>query len=158
MSAPQSDDDLRAEVRAWLADHWRGGLPARSESFGRDPRSAWLQRVVEAGWAAPRWPLDWYGRALDEPQARLVEAEFAAVGAPGSGQDRTNLWANTALKYAAEPFRRTIVPELLAGRVGMCLLYSEPGAGSDLAAIRTRADRHGDDFLVTGQKLWTSRA
>jgi len=154
----QTDDELRAEVRDWLSDHWRNDLPQRTESFGRDPRSDWLARVVEAGWATPRWPVEWYGRELDDHQARIVEAEFAAAGAPGSGQDRTNLWANTALKYATEPFKREIIPALLSGRVGMCLLYSEPGAGSDLAAIRTRADPQGDDFVVTGQKVWTSGA
>jgi alkylation response protein AidB-like acyl-CoA dehydrogenase len=159
----QSDDALRAEVRDWLSEHWLSGpgrkaLPQRSDSFGRDPRSDWLDQVVQAGWAVPRWPTDWYGRGLDDRQARIVEAEFAEAQAPGSGQDRTNLWANTALKYATEEFKRRIIPALLAGRVGMCLLYSEPGAGSDLAAIRTRAEPCGGDFMVTGQKVWTSGA
>ena len=152
-----TDEVLRAEVEAWLATNWTG-LPAHHDSFGRDPRSAWLAKVRDAGWAVPRWPEDWYGRGLSGDQARIVEQAFAAAGAPGAGQDRANLWANTVLAHATEAFRRVIVPQLLAGEVGMCLLYSEPGAGSDLAAVRTRADRVEGGWRVTGQKVWTSGA
>ena len=152
-----TDDDLRAEVEAWLAAHWTG-LPAHHESFGRDPRAEWLARVRDAGWAVPRWPAEWYGRDLSDAQARIVERAFADAGAPGAGQDRSNLWANTALAHATDGFKREIVPQLLAGEVGMCLLYSEPGAGSDLAAVRTRADRVDGGWRVTGQKVWTSGA
>ena len=152
-----SDAALLAEVEAWLAEHWQGA-PARTESFGRDPRSAWLGKVRDAGWAVPRWSSEWYGRDLDDAQARVVERAFAAAGAPGAGQDRSNLWANTALAHATDSFKKTIVPQLLAGEVGMCLLYSEPGAGSDLAAIRTRADKVEGGWRVTGQKVWTSGA
>ena len=152
-----TDDELRAEVEAWLAAHWHG-LPAHHESFGRDPRAAWLSQVRDAGWAVPRWGEDWGGRALSDAQAKIVERAFAHAGAPGAGQDRTNLWANTALAHATDAFKRVIVPQLLAGEVGMCLLYSEPGAGSDLAAVRTRADRVDGGWRVTGQKVWTSGA
>jgi alkylation response protein AidB-like acyl-CoA dehydrogenase len=152
-----TDEQLEAEVQAWLAAHWRG-VPAHHESFGRDPRSAWLAKVRDAGWAAPRWAPEWYGRALSNDQAKIVERAFAAAGAPGAGQDRSNLWANTALAHATDAFKREIVPQLLAGEVGMCLLYSEPGAGSDLAAIRTRADRVEGGWRVNGQKVWTSGA
>lgn len=152
-----TDADLQAEVEAWLAANWRGA-PPREESFGRDPRAEWLAQVRDAGWAVPRWPRDWYGRELPAEQAKIVERAFAAAGAPGAGQDRSNLWANTALAHATDSFKRVIVPQLLAGEVGMCLLYSEPGAGSDLAAIRTRAEKVEGGWRVTGQKIWTSGA
>ena len=152
-----TDADLQAEVEAWLAANWRGAAP-REESFGRDPRAEWLAQVRDAGWAVPRWPRDWYGRELSAEQAKIVERAFAAAGAPGAGQDRSNLWANTALAHATDSFKRVIVPQLLAGEVGMCLLYSEPGAGSDLAAIRTRAEKVEGGWRVTGQKIWTSGA
>lgn len=153
-----TNDQIRAEVRAWLAQNWHNDIPARASSFGRDPRGPWLAKVLEARWAVPRWPEAWYGRGFTDEQAQIVEAEFKTVGAPGAGQDRTNLWANTALKFATESFKKEIIPKLLTGAVGMCLLYSEPGAGSDLAAVRTRAERRGDEFVVTGQKVWTSGA
>lgn len=152
-----TDDELQREVEGWLAKHWRS-LPAHHESFGRDPRSEWLAKVRDAGWAVPRWSEDWFGRALSNDQAMIVERAFATVGAPGAGQDRSNLWANTALAHATDAFKREIVPGLLAGEVGMCLLYSEPGAGSDLAAIRTRADKVDGGWRITGQKVWTSGA
>ena len=157
-----TDEALREEVRAWLADNWKG-LPKRSGGEGAGwtvspEQKAWMAKVVEARWAVPRWSPEWSGRGLSNAQAKIVEREFAAVGAPGTGQDRTNLWANTLLACGTEALKRKLVLPLLRQEVGMCLLYSEPGAGSDLAGIRTRAERQGDNFVVTGQKVWTSGA
>ena len=153
-----TENHIRAEVEAWLAAHWTGDIPAQTQQFGPDPRRDWLTKVRDAGYAVPRWSRDNYGRDYSNAEAKVVERAFARVGAPGAGQDRTNLWANTALAHTTPVFKRHIVPLLLTGAVGMCLLYSEPGAGSDLAAIRTRAEPDGDDFIVNGQKVWTSGA
>ncbi|WP_337185221.1 acyl-CoA dehydrogenase family protein [Phenylobacterium sp.] len=161
--ANTANDALRDEVRAWLADNWKG-LPKPKPGPGgagwtvSDEHKAWLAKVVAARWAAPRWPVEWHGRALPDAQARIIEREFAAVGAPGTGQDRTNLWANTLLACGTEALKAKLIAPLLRQEVGMCLLYSEPGAGSDLAGIRTRAERVDDHFVVTGQKVWTSGA
>ncbi len=149
---PVTDESLREEVRAWLAANWTGPLQSEAE------RKAWTAKVVEARWAVPRWPTEWMGRGLSDAQGRIVEREFAALGAPGTGQDRTNLWANTLLARGTQALKEKLIVPLLRGEVGMCLLYSEPGAGSDLAGIRTRADRQGDHFVVNGQKVWTSYA
>jgi alkylation response protein AidB-like acyl-CoA dehydrogenase len=149
---PVTDESLRQEVRAWLAANWPGELHSEAD------RQTWMAKVVEARWAAPRWPAEWFGRGLSDAQGRIVEREFAAVGAPGTGQDRTNLWANTLLARGTQALKEKLIAPLLRGEVGMCLLYSEPGAGSDLAGIRTRADRKGDHFVVNGQKVWTSYA
>lgn len=151
-AAPVTDDALREEVRAFLENQWTGQIHGEAE------RKVWFAKVVDARWAVPRWPTVWMGRGLSDAQARIVESEFAAVGAPGSGQDRTNLWANTLLATGTQALKEKLLLPLLRGEVGMCLLYSEPGAGSDLAGIRTRADRQGDHFLVNGQKVWTSFA
>ncbi|HWE99192.1 MAG TPA: acyl-CoA dehydrogenase family protein [Caulobacteraceae bacterium] len=157
------DGALRDEVRAWLADNWQG-LPRAAAGPGgagwttSPAHKAWLAKVVEARWAVPRWPAEWFGRALDDRQARIVEREFAAAGAPGSGQDRTNLWANTLLAGGTQALKEALIGPLLRQEVGMCLLYSEPGAGSDLAGIRTRAERRGEHYVVNGQKVWTSGA
>ncbi|MFO1025285.1 MAG: acyl-CoA dehydrogenase family protein [Acetobacteraceae bacterium] len=143
---------LVAEARAFLAQHWIGPL-----TMPEDTR-AWLTKVVEHRWAALRWPTEWHGRALPDDAARAVEREFHAVGAPGSGQDRTNLWANTLLAGGTDALKQKLILPLLRQEVGMCLLYSEPGAGSDLAGIRTRAEKRGDHFVVNGQKVWTTNA
>jgi alkylation response protein AidB-like acyl-CoA dehydrogenase len=143
-----SDDDVRGTVRAWLAEHWD---PARD-------RTGWLAAVVDAGYAVPRWPRAVHGLDLPDDQARIVEAEFARAGAPGSGQDRTNLWAGTLLSHGTDELRGRLLRPLLESRVRMCLLYSEPGAGSDLAGVHTSAVPDGTEYVVEGQKVWTSNA
>ncbi|HZC17676.1 MAG TPA: acyl-CoA dehydrogenase family protein, partial [Caulobacteraceae bacterium] len=148
--AAQSDEQLREEVAAWLKANWDPSM--------RDNRQAWVSKVVDARWAAPRWPVEWYGRALSNEQGRIVEREFARVGAPGTGQDRTQLYANTLLARGTQALKEKLIGAILKGEITMCLLYSEPGAGSDLAGIRTRADRDGDHYVVNGQKVWTSTA
>ena len=156
-----TDEALREEVRAWLADNWRPEALKTRDTSGwgvSEETKAWLAKVADAGWAAPRWPTQWEGRGLDDAQARIIEREFAAVRAPGTGQDRTNLWANTLLAKGQDALKKELVPKLLRSQVNMCLLYSEPGAGSDLAGIRTRADLQGDHYVVNGQKVWTSGA
>ena len=154
-AAEQRDADpeaeaVRAEVRAWLAENWPG------EGAGAADRSGWLERVVGSGWAAPSWPADRHGRGLEPRMTKVVEEEFRAVGATGTGQDMANLWANTLLAYGSEELKDDFLRPLMLGEVDMCLLYSEPGAGSDLAGIQTRAVRDGDEWVVNGQKVWTS--
>jgi alkylation response protein AidB-like acyl-CoA dehydrogenase len=139
---------LRDEVRAWLEERW----PTERS------RTAWLAEVVDAGYAVPTWPSAWFGRDLDPDMAAVIVAEFRRAGAPGAGQDVHNLWANTVLAFGTEALRQRFIRPLLLDDVAMCLLYSEPGAGSDLAALQTRAERDGDEWVVTGQKVWTSGA
>ena len=139
-------DAVRAETRAWLGAHWD---PDRR-------RGEWIDMVIDRGDAVPTWPLDWHGRGLTADAGRVITAEYRAVGAPGAGQDVHNLWANTLLTFGTETLKRKLIRPLLRGEVKMCLLYSEPGAGSDLAGLRTRAERDGDEYVVTGQKVWTS--
>jgi alkylation response protein AidB-like acyl-CoA dehydrogenase len=161
MTLAAPDQSLRDEVRAWLAQHWKG-LPRPAQAAvgwtSAPELRAWLRQVAQARWAVPRWPQAWFGRGLSDGEARIVEREFAAVGAPGAGQDRANLWANTLLAHGKQALKEELILPLLCHEVGMCLLYSEPGAGSDLAGVRTRAERTGDHFVVNGSKVWTSGA
>jgi alkylation response protein AidB-like acyl-CoA dehydrogenase len=148
VTTPATGDAIRDEVRAWLDTSWDPQLP----------RTEWLARVVDAGWAVPTWPTGWFGRGLSGADAVVVAEEFRRRGAPGSRQDVHNLWANTLLTYGTPSLKERLIRRLLLDDIKMCLLYSEPGAGSDLAAIQTRAERDGDEFVVTGQKVWTSQA
>jgi alkylation response protein AidB-like acyl-CoA dehydrogenase len=143
-----TDDDIRTEVRQWLAQNWDPGAD----------RTGWTQRVFDAGWSAPSWEPEWGGRGLSDPQSRIVAAEFAAVGAYGSGADRADMLACTIHDLGAEEQKLRLIPPSVRGETRWCLLYSEPGAGSDLAGLRTRAERDGDDWVVNGQKVWTSFA
>lgn len=140
--------DLRSEVGAWLDENWQPGT---------DPKS-FVEAVVDAGWAVPSWPPAALGRGLDSDSSAIVHEEFVRRRAPGSGQDRTNLWAGTLVSYGRPELQQQLLRDLLLGRVTMCLLYSEPGAGSDLASLRTTAVRDGDEWIVNGQKVWTSGA
>src|ERR1700759_5145739 len=143
-TALPSPADLRAEVAAWLSENW-AGLPEEANWERATPeRVAWLDKVLEAGYAVPTLPADWFGRAYRNELAAVIEAEFNAAGAPGGCQDKYNIGANTALKYGTERLKTDIIRGLLTGRITTCLFYSEPGAGSDLAGVRTTAVRDGD--------------
>ena len=146
---------IRDEVEAWLAARWNADT-RRARAGGE--AAEWMDQVLEAGWAVPSWPREWWGRALGKADASAVIAAFRKAGAPGAGQDRTNITANSVMQFGSDVLKRKIIPAFLTGRAHQCLLYSEPGAGSDLAAVRTRADRQGDSYVVTGQKVWTSGA
>ena len=106
----------------------------------------------------PTWPPAWFGLGLSPAHGRVIAEEFRRARAPGAAQDVHNLWANTLLAFGTEPLQRRLIRPLLLDDVKMCLLYSEPGAGSDLAGLQTRAERDGDEFVITGQKVWTSGA
>jgi alkylation response protein AidB-like acyl-CoA dehydrogenase len=134
------------EARTCIARNWSPTMPRRE----------WQALVVDGGWAALRWPTDSFGRGLDDTDAKDVEAEFARARAPGPGQDITNLWAGTVVAFGQDELKEKFLRPLLMGDVAMCLLYSEPGAGSDLAGLRTTAIRDGDEWIVNGQKVWTS--
>jgi alkylation response protein AidB-like acyl-CoA dehydrogenase len=140
---------LAEEVRSWLTANWHGTDDA-----------AWRARVVEAGWAAPTWPADSFGRGLSQAGAGTVAQEFAVAGAPGAAVEATGyaaLAGNTIVEFGSAGLKRDVLPKLLSGEWSRgCLLYSEPGNGSDLAGLQTRAERDGDIFVVNGQKIWTT--
>ncbi len=152
-SAP-SEDRLRAEVRAWLADNWDDQL---------DP-GQWRKTVVDSGWAFCTWPLDFFGRGVPPELSDIVEAEFARVKAIspafGPGHDPwVNFMAHALRAHGSARMKQHILPQLLRGELGQgVLLYSEPGAGSDLAGVQTRAERDGPGYRISGQKIWSSGA
>lgn len=138
----------RTEVRQWLAENFDPGMD----------RAEWSRRVFDAGFAAPSWEPKWGGRDLTDAESRVVAQEFAEVGARGTGMDRSDLLACTIHDLGTEEQKQRLIPPSVRGETRWCLLYSEPGAGSDLAGLRTRAVRDGDDWVINGQKVWTSFA
>ena len=149
-------DALRNEVEKWLDDNWdsKNFCAVSEESYNQ---KSWLTKVVDAGFATPTWPEKWHGRGLSSKEARIIEKAFQARGAKGWGRDRFHLGAITVFKLGSDALKTELLYELLTGPI-CCLLYSEPGAGSDLAGIRMRAVKEGDEFVVNGQKVWTSNA
>ncbi len=159
--APMTDEKLRAEV-ARLA---RGKLEGRRAEARRPADDvaayrAWVDKVVDARWAAPRWPVEWYGRGLSNEQGRIVEREFAARRRAGDGPGpHAALRQHPARARDARAQGQAHRPRSCKGEVAMCLLYSEPGAGS-----RPRRRAHPGrsagaiSIVVNGQKVWTSAA
>lgn len=141
-------NEVVEEAQQFLDKHWSPDVD----------RQKWKELVVSERWSALRWPEDCLGRNLDDETAKQVESLFAAAGAPGPGQDKSNLWAGTVMGYGSPEMKARFIRPLLMDEIAMCLLYSEPGAGSDLAGIRTTAVRDGDEWIVNGQKVWTSGA
>src|SRR5262245_56605741 len=96
----EADAALRAEVRAWLAANWDGTLPPDQDKWNLSAATkAWIAKVIDARWAVPTWPTEWFGRELTQEQGDIIADEFARVGAPGARQDRSNLAANTMMAF-----------------------------------------------------------
>lgn len=167
MSTSMTNDEIRAEVRAWLDENWTAEWKAKASihgksAFDKHDDGGWGIIVRDALWAAPSWPVEHFGRGWTKEQSEIVAEEFARVGAPGSDQDRLSLYGNTILTFGTDELKAEMLPRLLTtnseGGIRVCLLYSEPGSGSDLASVRTRGERQGDEWIINGQKVWTSGA
>ena len=155
-----SAEELGTEVREWLAENWTGvTLPKSDDPWVSSPeRIGWLEKVVAAGYGAPTYPTEWHGRAYPNKLAKVIAEEFRAVRAPGACQDKFSIPANTALAFGTDALKTDLLHDFLTEKSRTCLLYSEPGAGSDLAGVRTTAVRDGDQWIINGQKVWTSGA
>lgn len=138
---------VRDEVREFLAATWRPGMSIKE----------FREQAVDSGWLAPTWSTDWFGRGLTPADAEIVGEEFRRVGAPGRS-DRDHLHARVIYELGSDTLKSTYLRDLLTDAASGCLLYSEPGAGSDLASLRTTAVQEGDAWRVNGQKVWTSGA
>ena len=152
---------FRAEVRAFLADN-RDRYP-RADGGGRPSESqrAWQRLLIEHGYAARTIPREYggYGAEPDILKSRIIAEAFTEAGAPGglAGQGIAML-VPTLLELGTEEQKRQFIGPTLAGDIVWCQGYSEPGAGSDLASLRTSAVEDGEDFVISGQKIWTSTA
>ncbi len=139
---PPDDDQRRAAVRAWLRDHPN---PTRAQ-------------LAQAGYVAPHWPAPW-GLGADPEHQLLIDAELHAAGVPPTGASIGLGWAGPTILAGGSPEQQQRwLPGILDGRDEWCQLFSEPDAGSDLAALRTVAVRDGDVYVVNGQKIWSTWA
>ena len=168
-AAEKIDTDLeafRADARSWLEKNFppslkgRAGMmmgedgPDASADFGR-----WKKAMGEKGWGTPTWPKQYGAGGLTTAQARVLQQEMNRIGAwnPIGGMG-VMMFGPTLLEYGNEEQKSRHVPGIVKGEVWWCQGYSEPGAGSDLASLRTQCVDKGDHFLVNGQKIWTSGA
>jgi alkylation response protein AidB-like acyl-CoA dehydrogenase len=118
----------------------------------------WRQKLAARGWIAPAWPKEYGGAGLDTMEQFIMNEEFAEAGAPQVGGMGVSMVGPTLIVHGSEEQKSEHLPKILKGEVTWCQGFSEPGSGSDLASLQTRAERDGDDFVINGQKIWTSNA
>jgi len=158
---------FRAETRDWLEANCppgargEGQVPSGSTKVPiEDPDvKLWLERMIEKGWTVPTWPAEYGGAGLTTAELVVLVEEMKRIDArpPLMGMG-TGLIGPTLVELGSEDQKRRHLPRIARGEVGWCQGYSEPGAGSDLASLRTRAVDAGDHFVINGQKIWTSGA
>ena len=119
----------------------------------------WRTRLLDAGWAAPLWPADWFGRGFNQEQASVVGEVFRERGVvPAASIGPRGLAAETILAHGSDDQKRRYLRPILTGEHAWCQLFSEPGSGSDLAGLSTKAERDGDGWRINGQKVWNTSA
>lgn len=172
MSAYSSQElaDFRVETRAWLEDNcppsMRTKMVSGEEVNGGSKRRSsnpeayvWLERMAAKGWSVPNWPVAYGGGGLDKDFFLILLEEMQNIRArPPLGGMGVTMIGPTLLEYGSEEQKMRHLPKIAMGDVAWCQGYSEPGAGSDLASLQTRAEDKGDYYLVNGSKIWTSGA
>ena len=168
MAESRTDPEVfRAEARAWLAGNFPPSLAhAETSAMGggvvREPTAdddLWRERMGARGWGVPTWPALYGGGGLSPAQAKVLAEEMSRIGAfnPIGGMG-VMMFGPTLLEYGDEIQKSRHLPPIARGELRWCQGFSEPGAGSDLASLQTRAEDKGDHWLVNGQKVWTSGA
>ncbi len=162
---------FRAEARAWLeenapegvkgikADELNGVWGGKRCEFEVPDQKVWLERMGAKGWTAPMWPAEYGGGGLSKAESKILSQEMKALDLPAAliGFGLTMI-GPTLLQFGTEEQKKEHLPRIVRGEIRWCQGYSEPGAGSDLASLQTKAERDGDDFIINGTKVWTSYA
>ena len=161
-------DAFRSEARAWLEANFPESLRKDPDAIVAVEQGAakaegdvalWKQRMGEKGWGTPTWPTAYGGGGLSRAEARVLAEEMNAIGARNPiGGMGVIMFGPTLLEYGDETQKQTHIPPIVKGELRWCQGFSEPGAGSDLASLSTKAEDRGDHYLVSGSKIWTSGA
>ena len=162
---------FRAETRAWLEGNCPPEMrePMKGEKdlcwggrhfqFQSDAQKQWLDAMASRGWTVPDWPKEYGGGGLSPAETKILKEEMAALGCrPPLTSFGISMLGPALLKYGTEEQKKRFLTEIARGEIRWCQGYSEPGAGSDLAGLQTKAEDKGDHYLVNGQKVWTSYA
>ena len=163
-------EDFRTETRDWLEENCPASMRTRMVAGedvggGRKRKStnpdayAWLERMAGKGWTAPTWPKEYGGGGLPKDEFLILLEELQRIKArPPLGGMGITMIGPTLLEYGTEDQKKRHLPSIINGDIAWCQGYSEPGAGSDLASLQTKAESQGDHYLVNGSKIWTSGA
>jgi alkylation response protein AidB-like acyl-CoA dehydrogenase len=163
LSFSDADRKFQQEVRDWLATAWPEEARKRQarSALGRltkDDHVRWQKALAARGWAAVDWPKEHGGAGFSATQNYIFDLERARVGAPAVMPFGMTMVAPVIMKFGTEEQKRRFLPDILNTNVWWCQGYSEPGSGSDLASLRTKAEDKGDHFLINGVKTWTTLA
>ncbi len=163
LTYPPETDAFRTEIRSWLEDNLppRWGEP--DFRMTRDERKAfnvdWVRTLHQGGWICASWPTEYGGKGLSLIEQVVLNEEFARRDAPMRADFfGDTLVGPTILQWGTEEQKQEFIPKILNGTISWCQGFSEPDAGSDLASLKTRAVADGDEWVVTGQKVWTTQA
>jgi alkylation response protein AidB-like acyl-CoA dehydrogenase len=163
LSYPPDAEGFRAEIRAWLEANLPEGWgtpgfelsPQDRERFNEE----WTAKLFEGGWICATWPKEYGGKGLTTMQGVVLAEEFARAGAPLRADFfGDTLVGPTILQWGTEEQKKQFLPGIMQGTIAWCQGFSEPDAGSDLAGLKTRAELDGDEWVVNGQKVWTTQA
>jgi alkylation response protein AidB-like acyl-CoA dehydrogenase len=156
-------ESFRADLRAWIAENlerpWSQEVrdPAHDADSLVEVRRRWQSRLNEAGYLGMDWPAEWGGRGTTVVEDAILQEELARADAPQIPNFLgISLLGPALIHHGSEEQRRRFIPKMLSGEEIWCQGFSEPGSGSDLASLRMRAEPDGDDFRITGQKVWTT--
>jgi len=160
-----SDEDIafQQDVQSWLAEAWPQEVRDRKNrsALGRlskDDIVSWQKRLADKGWAATNWPEEHGGAAFSPTQSYIYDLERARVGAPNVVPFGITMVAPVIMKFGTDEQKQTFLPKILNSDIWFCQGYSEPGSGSDLASLNTKAEDKGDHYLINGVKTWTTLA
>jgi len=152
---------FRDEVRAWLPGNLPGELRDKVVNYrelAKDDLLRWHKILARKGWVAPDWPVEWGGTDWTVVERYIFEEEMGYAGCPPLIPFGLRMCAPVLFRFGTEAQKRRFLPRIYGGDDFWCQGYSEPGSGSDLASLKTRAVRQGDHYVVTGQKIWTTAA
>jgi len=147
---------FRKEVREFIAKEAPKGGSA--DPFSQQGTREWMKKLAERKWIAPAWPKEYGGAGMSVMEQFIFNSELAEARAPRPFGIAVGFAGPTLIVHGTEEQKKKYLPEILSGDAIWCQGYSEPGAGSDLASLQTRAVRDGDDYIINGQKIWTSGA
>ena len=150
---------FRDEVRTWLAANLPADLRSKVRQYQELTRAdliRWHKILAAKGWAVPHWPVEWGGTGWDNTQRYIFDEEFGLAGTPGVAPFGPLMCAAVLMRFGTPEQKQRFLPRIREGEDFWVQGYSEPGSGSDLASLKTRADRQGDHYLVNGQKIWTT--
>jgi len=153
-----SDAEFRRIVRNEFETHYPADLRYPPRRLRWEENGSWYLRMAEKGWIAPNWPAEYGGMGLSVQKLLIFQEEAERWGIARYQDHGTLMLGPVLMKWGTEEQRRKYLPDVLACKAIWCQGYSEPGSGSDLASLKTKAVRDGDEFVITGQKIWTTLA